>query len=126
MSQQGSKLKGILAMKCPQCGVGDLFESKNPYKFGKITEMPTQCPHCKLKFEKEPGFFYGAMYVSYAINIAFFVVALVAGFTLFDEFKIGVFFVSYVGFMLLIFPLTFRISRSTWIHLFTKFDPAKV
>jgi hypothetical protein len=108
-------------MKCPQCGEADLFESKNPYKFGKMTVMHEKCPHCKLKFEKEPGFFYGAMYVSYAINIAFFVIAIVGFFTLLDDFEISTFFLVYVGFMILIFPLTFRISRSVWLHAFIPF-----
>ena len=27
------------------------------------------CSHCNLKYEIEPGFFYGAMYVSYALAI---------------------------------------------------------
>jgi hypothetical protein len=34
---------------------------------GKINET---CSHCGFKFEIEPGYFYAAMYVSYALNVA--------------------------------------------------------
>lgn len=122
---QPNKVVGIITMKCPRCAKGDLFESKNPYAFGKITEMKKNCPNCELRYEREPGFFIGAMYVSYAINIAFFVIAIVAFFTLLDDFAISTFFFSYVGFMILIFPITYRISRAIWLNLFTDFDPEK-
>ncbi|WP_437922048.1 DUF983 domain-containing protein [Sphingobacterium sp. LRF_L2] len=32
--------------------------------------MNDVCPHCALKFEIEPGYFYAAMYVSYAFSVA--------------------------------------------------------
>lgn len=32
--------------------------------------MQERCPHCRLKFEVEPGYFYAAMYVSYAFSVA--------------------------------------------------------
>ena len=36
----------------------------------KGNAMHNQCPHCDLTFEIEPGYFYAAMYVSYALNVA--------------------------------------------------------
>lgn len=32
--------------------------------------MNDRCPHCGLKFEREPGYFYVAMFISYAMNVA--------------------------------------------------------
>lgn len=32
--------------------------------------MRDVCPRCNLVFEIEPGYFYAAMYVSYAMNVA--------------------------------------------------------
>ncbi len=32
--------------------------------------MNERCPHCGFHFEIEPGYFYAAMYVSYALNVA--------------------------------------------------------
>ena len=53
--------------KCPRCRRGNMFEG-HPYNFGhnKVNE---HCPHCNLHFEIEPGYFYAAMYVSYALNV---------------------------------------------------------
>ena len=39
------------------------------YNFGS-NKIHEHCPHCNLHFEIEPGYFYAAMYVSYALNVA--------------------------------------------------------
>jgi uncharacterized protein (DUF983 family) len=58
----------ILHAKCPRCRRGDIY--KGPvYAFG-ANQMNERCPHCNLHFEIEPGYFYAAMYVSYAFNVA--------------------------------------------------------
>ncbi|WP_317131100.1 DUF983 domain-containing protein [Sphingobacterium daejeonense] len=44
--------------------------------------MLERCPACDLKFEKEPGYFYVAMYVSYAMSVAELVAACVATYVL--------------------------------------------
>lgn len=31
--------------------------------------MNDHCPHCGLKFEREPGYFYVAMFISYGMNV---------------------------------------------------------
>ena len=37
--------------------------------------MNDNCPHCNLKFEREPGYFYVAMFVSYGFNVAQMILA---------------------------------------------------
>ena len=63
-----SKFSALLQSKCPRCRVGKMFEGPI-YGFKKQT-MHERCPHCGLKFEIEPGYFYAAMYVSYAFSVA--------------------------------------------------------
>ncbi len=58
----------ILHAKCPRCRRGDLFET-SMYGF-KSQKMYDTCSHCHMKYEIEPGYFYAAMYVGYAINVA--------------------------------------------------------
>jgi phage FluMu protein Com len=53
--------------KCPRCRRGNMFEG-GIYKFGS-NRINIHCPQCKIIFEIEPGYFYAAMYVSYALNI---------------------------------------------------------
>jgi uncharacterized protein (DUF983 family) len=76
--KKGQKLYSILRLKCPRCHQGDLFVNPNPYNPNQLSEMPDNCAHCGQKYLLEPGFFYGAMYVSYALTIAMSVAVFVA------------------------------------------------
>ncbi|MGA8500457.1 MAG: DUF983 domain-containing protein [Candidatus Sulfotelmatobacter sp.] len=63
----------ILRQRCPRCRTGSIF----PYSiFRGFPKMHDRCPFCDLKFDREPGYFLGAMYVSYALGVA--IVALFA------------------------------------------------
>jgi uncharacterized protein (DUF983 family) len=62
-----SKSWAMLHAKCPRCRRGNMFEG-GVYSFGS-NRINLNCPHCGMTFEIEPGYFYAAMYVSYALNI---------------------------------------------------------
>jgi uncharacterized protein (DUF983 family) len=70
-----SKSWAMLHTKCPRCRRGNMFAG-GIYSFGS-NKIHKTCPHCNLHFEIEPGYFYAAMYVSYALNVfeAFGIVA---------------------------------------------------
>ena len=76
--KKGTKLYSILNNKCPRCHEGKFFDSANPYNLAKMTSMPDKCPECGQPYEPEPGFYFGAMYVSYALGVALFVTIWVA------------------------------------------------
>ena len=76
--KKGTKLYSIFNGTCPQCHEEKMFKSNNPYKLKTIFDMHENCPNCGQKFTPEPGFYYGAMYVSYAFGVAFFVAVWVA------------------------------------------------
>ena len=63
-------LTNALLKKCPRCQEGDLFIK--PFEFTKPLNMPERCPVCHQKFEPEPGFYYGAMFLSYIFSAFFF------------------------------------------------------
>jgi uncharacterized protein (DUF983 family) len=44
--------------------------------FRGFPKMHERCPVCDLKFEREPGYFLGAMYISY--GLALMTIALIA------------------------------------------------
>ncbi len=67
MSRYFKLLSRALRWVCPVCGRGSLFK-------GLLT-MHANCPHCGEKFEREPGFFLGSIYINYGITA---VVTLVA------------------------------------------------
>lgn len=62
-----SALVGILRQCCPRCRVGRIFHGSIFLGFPKMFE---RCAVCDLKFEREPGYFLGAMYVSYGLALA--------------------------------------------------------
>ena len=62
-----SESSAALQAKCPRCRRGDMF-STAMYGF-KLQKMNDNCPHCGVKFEREPGYFYVAMFVSYGMNV---------------------------------------------------------
>ncbi|MFZ0999742.1 MAG: DUF983 domain-containing protein, partial [Candidatus Sulfotelmatobacter sp.] len=63
----------ILRQRCPRCRTGSIFRYSI---FRGFPKMHDRCPVCDLKFDREPGYFLGAMYVSYALGVA--IVALFA------------------------------------------------
>jgi uncharacterized protein (DUF983 family) len=62
-----SALVGILRQCCPRCRAGKIFRGSIFRGFPKMFE---RCEVCNLKFEREPGYFLGAMYVSYGLALA--------------------------------------------------------
>lgn len=108
-------------MKCPKCQVGDLFHTGS-FSFSKPFDMPEHCPKCGQKYFLGPGFYYGAMFVSYILTgwyALFFVGILVLVFKMDWQLAFGLMVVS----MALLFVWFFRISRSIWINFNVKYDP---
>ena len=63
----GNKLVNILKEKCPHCGKGDVFYKKQ--YFFSLPKMKEDCDVCNYHFDREPGYFLGAMYVSYGLAV---------------------------------------------------------
>lgn len=70
-----SSFKAARECKCPRCRTGQMFGGG---MFSLKQKMNKNCPHCGFKFEIEPGFFYVAMFVSYAMNVAEFIAVCLA------------------------------------------------
>ncbi|HEY0175546.1 MAG TPA: DUF983 domain-containing protein, partial [Pedobacter sp.] len=62
-----SKLFAVAHGKCPHCRRGNIFTG-TLYGFD-VQRTNEICSHCGQRFEIEPGYFYAAMYVSYAMNV---------------------------------------------------------
>jgi uncharacterized protein (DUF983 family) len=64
-----NRLYRILAELCPRCGQTKVFKKqKNLFA---MPEMHHQCANCGYVFEREPGYFLGAMYISYGLSVFF-------------------------------------------------------
>jgi uncharacterized protein (DUF983 family) len=110
-----------VANKCPRCHQGQVFENNNPYSFRNGFKMHKHCPECGLKYERETGYFYGAMYVSYAIQVAVFV-ALFTIDTLWVHMPTALLLSIIIGAIVALMPVTFRWSRIMWVAIFTKYE----
>lgn len=113
------KLIPILKGKCPRCKEKNIFRSNGHSLLFRIPEMYKTCENCKFKFEKEPGFFFGAMFVSYALAVGEIIALfLISYFVL----KLSVLytFCTIVLFAILCSTVNFKLSRTIWIYLFYK------
>jgi uncharacterized protein (DUF983 family) len=111
-----SALAGIVARRCPNCRQGAIFRS--------TWVMNEDCPKCRLDFDRgEPGYFTGAMYVSYAL-----VIPVIALLTLIEHLIVP----DWSLFRLVVLasliclpstPLIWQYSRVIWIYFDRYFDP---
>lgn len=120
---KGTKLYSIFSNKCPKCHQGDFFINRNPYSQGFI-KMYDKCPYCGESFNKEVGFYYGAMYVSYGVNIALGVALFILS-VLLLKMDLLFYLFLFACLVVVLFPWTMRISRLIYINLFVKFDSSK-
>lgn len=111
-----SRMRALRLGLCPRCRTGRIF--------GGLMRMNEQCGDCGLRFEREPGYFVGAMYVSYAMVLPVFCAVMavlwiwvVPGWSLH-----GVLALVLAVFMPAV-PLVFRYARILWIHLERAIDP---
>jgi uncharacterized protein (DUF983 family) len=115
--QKRTKLQAILQCKCPRCRQGDLFEKG----FG-FPKPHKNCPVCGVRYEKEPDFFQGAMYVSYAFSVALFLVTGFATYYIFNDPEPWVYTAIIIPLVLVFAPFNLRYSKSLFIHIFGDFE----
>lgn len=115
--QKKSKIENILNGNCPRCNEGKMFTHRS-YNLTNFAQMHTECTVCHLRFEREPGFYYGAMYVSYAFSVALVVILGTMTFYVFDNPDLWVYATVIFTIVLLLVPLLFRYSRIIYLHTF--------
>lgn len=118
---KGTKLYSIFTGTCPVCHKGDMYVENNPYKLGKIMKMHDHCSNCGKKFKIEPSFFFGAMYVSYAVGTAIAIAAFIVAYFFLDLDRDNTFLVIILA-LVILFPFIVRISRNIWINVFVDYD----
>lgn len=121
MLKKGKKLYSILKGACPKCHNESMYVNSNAYNLSETLKMNERCSHCNTKYKIEPSFFYGSMYVSYAVGIAFAVAAFVIS-HVFIGTSLKTAFITIIGTMIVFLPIILRISRNIWINLFMHYD----
>lgn len=92
--------------------------------FQGLFRMLPECPTCGLRFEREPGYFLGAIYINYAATV----VCMLVGFFLLDYFvqlSLTSQIIIWCGFGI-VFPILFyRYSKSLWLCFDFLFSPVE-
>lgn len=114
-----SRIISLLREKCPNCEKGDVFANHgNVFKF-RLPEMYKNCKVCNYYFEREPGYYWGAMYFSYALAIAQAIAVYIICWFLFDDpYDYRIVILILLALLLLTF-VNLRYSRLLWMYMFT-------
>lgn len=113
-----SYLSRVLTGKCPHCNKTKVFATNgNPFFF-KMPKMHPRCSNCGYSFHRETGFYFGAMYMSYALSVAEMVAVFVIGY-LFNLGFMAVFSGIVIA-ILLLSTFNYKMSRLMWLNVFYK------
>lgn len=121
MLKKGTVINSILTGSCPKCQEESMYVVKNPYKLSTVYKMHERCGHCGLRYEIEPSFFYGAMYISYGVSIGFGVAFFIITNYLLKVSLVASFVTIVVG-LIVLMPVIARLSRNIYINLFVSYD----
>ena len=120
-----AKVKSIFVvgfkLLCPKCGEGKLFTNPNPYNLRTIADMPANCPNCNLSFMPEPGFYYGAMFMSYVIAVALSVLNFLWVYLIWGWATLIYLLINTI-ILILLLPYLFRASRSFYLAAVYRFE----
>lgn len=106
----------LLAQRCPRCHTGRLF-STGTYSLS-FTDMPAACPVCGQAYEPEPGFYYGAMYISFGFATGLFLFVGLGLYYLAGDPSTWVYVTTVAAAVLLLAPVMYRYSRALMLYLF--------
>lgn len=117
MAAPTSPTLALLSLRCPHCHEGRLF-THSAFNLAHFTDMPAHCEVCAVPLEPEPGFYWGAMFISYAFNVA---TVLTVGALLYffgGDPAVWVYVLTVAGAALALAPAALRYSRALMLYWF--------
>jgi len=111
---RGRVLSRVWRLRCPRCGEGTIF--------ARAFRMRPACPVCGLAFEREPGYFIGAIYINYGLTVTL----ALAGYFALDWWRgwPATWQLAVWCPFVVVFPLwAFHYSRALWLALDQFVDP---
>jgi uncharacterized protein (DUF983 family) len=98
-----------------------MYLDANPFNIMKIYAMHEKCSHCKLVYQIEPSFFFGAMFVSYGLGVLIGIFTFLLSYFVFHA-DLKTSFIAIVVALILCNTLIMRWSRNIWINIFVHYD----
>ncbi len=111
-----NRIYSVLFNKCPRCAEGDFFITKSAYTL-KFDKMNKKCPNCGENLVPEPGFYQGALYMSYAFYVIFMLIYFFIFVNFFGEY-LDYFLYSIIPVLILLTPYFYRLARRSWLAIF--------
>jgi uncharacterized protein (DUF983 family) len=109
MVQPGqSRWRAIVGQRCPRCLQGKVYAG--------VLRMNANCPVCDHHFEREPGYFLGAMYISYPMSVLLIALTLWAITWLWPDLRLEWAVLLTVPVLIIFVPAIVRWSRVLWMH----------
>lgn len=113
-----SFLSNVINGCCPNCEQTKMFKTNgNPFIF-RMPIMNKECANCGYVYERETGFFFGAMYVSYGLTCAQMIAIFVLGLLFKLEFMTMFFAIIFITFSLS--TINYKLARIIWLNIFYK------
>ncbi len=108
----------ILNEMCPNCRKSAVYyPTKSIFH---TPEMKVKCDNCNYKFDREPGYFLGAMYISYAIAVFLGITTFVLLYFLFPNLSFNWIITILAFVMIIAAKKNYKLSRIIYIHIFPK------
>lgn len=117
MQKTDSTALAMLEQKCPRCHQGPLF-CTSAFNLTKFADMPEACPVCGQRYEPEPGFYWGAMYITFAFSTGIMLVVGFLVYHLLHDPDTWVYISAVAFFTVLLAPLSLRYSRTLMLYWF--------
>lgn len=96
--------------RCPDCGSGELFR--------RYFSMVDDCPRCGLHFERDEGYWVGAMIVNTAFAIVVFLVIVVGGAAMsWPDVPWNALLIASIAAMLVVPVALYPISKTVWVAM---------
>lgn len=106
----------ILKEKCPHCLKGDVFEK--PKQLFQLPVMKSRCDKCDYYFDREPGYFLGAMYLSYGLAVLQGISAFLVCYFFFPKLSTLTICFIVTGVIAVFALKNYKLSRIMYMHIF--------
>lgn len=108
-------LVNILKEKCPNCNTVKVFEYKGLFR---MPAMKDACEGCQYHFDREPGYFLGAMYISYALAVFEAIVTFLICYFAFPSLPVTWIPIVIITVIVLCSRKNYKLSRIIYMRLF--------
>ncbi len=110
------RLAAVFTLRCPRCLSGRVWR--------RFVSMNAACPVCSFVFERESGYFAGAMVVSYVLAVPILAAMVITLIILGGLDAVVALIIGNTAYLVLV-PFIFRYSRVVWLHLDWLIDPGE-